>query len=531
MEPNRIHHAAHTHPAQSYQGKGYKLPHGLTVKELKDMTSARLAAEARQKEMLDSNVHHGPSLAHSSSSVSSTHTHRSKNSVGLVLERSSIDQVTSSHNLISSHVQKFHGFSENVSTGRNVSMLPSSGSSGNLRTHSSLGLMPHNNRPFQPDRTHLDFERNHENPVQHSVDLNNHFNVNYRNYPASQLHSASSNNHYICHDISRSNSYPVPNAIANQSFAFSGSSIPETIGAFIPLNRPSMNVEHSSIPSSLSQEKSLFVPVVTYGESYLAGSSVASRGSSPTDSKTDDRSSLITENGWLDIFGRPSSAATIPTIIPSSESFCPEDDIYTVTLSPEHAKFAHSLSPDERGMSSFSPNSKPFRVTDFRVEGQNMSNPMKAMPMSGVFRSLPSDPYDHRPVLSDSASFHAFSPLRTGSDVANDSMVKSWTNSFAEDYEDAPKDEEDELALNRLEHDLNALLTIGHEPSALLKNDFLVSKIDPVFNPPQSNVPVESPTETGEVLPTPSKKSSTARKSFNRHRHRQAKKKDHAFNG
>jgi hypothetical protein len=172
-------------------------------------------------------------------------------------------------------------------------------------------------------------------------------------------------------------------------------------------------------------------------------------------------------------------------------------------------------------------------MTDFRVDSRE--------PMSGVFRSLPSDHCESRPVSSYSTSFHALSPLRSESDI-NDSFVKSWTNSFAEDYDDAIKDEDDELALNRLEHDLNALLTMGHEPSSLGKNDFLVSKLDPVFcstaqpqsvvgNPPQSIVHEEAPTKSMDHRPSPLKKNTSVRKSAHSNRHRQVKKKDHAFNG
>lgn len=534
IEPSRIHHSAHTHLTQQHpppQGKGYKLPHGLTVKELKDMTSARLAAEARQKDMLDAKTH-TPSLHHSSSSVSSTHSNRSKNSVGLILERSSMDQVAASH-LISSHVQKFQGISENLSAGR-----PASKPLGTLS--SSTGFMPQNNpTSLQFERICSDFDRN--------LDLNPSLNLAHRNYPTSRLQPQSFNSHnYMCHDISRSMSYPVPGAAINQPYSYAGSPVPESVGTFIPLSRSSVtDAEEASSNHHVIQDQNIFAPVVTFGESYLVGSYIASRGSSPTDSKTDDRSSLITENGWLDIFGRPSSAATIPTIIPSSESFCPEDDNYTVTFSPEHHRISNGLCLDERGVSSFSPNNRPFRVKDFRIDGKDIPNQTNVMPMIGVFRSLPSDHCEIRPVSSYTTSFHALSPLRSESDVNDSFLNKSWTNSFAEDYEDAINNEEDELALNRLENDLNALLTIGHEPNVAGKNDFFVSKLDPIYdtqvqpqsvvgNPPQSKLQEEAPvitSKTTDPRPSPLKKNSSGRKSSHSHRHRHVKKKDHAFNG
>ena len=523
-------HSVHTHPAHNYTpAKGYKLPHGLTVRELKDMTSARLAAEARQKDVMttDTKGGHAPGLFHSASSVSSTHSNRSRNSV---LERPSLDEISASHNLISSHVQKFQG----VSNGRHSS-------ASNLQAHSSTGFAPPpNNRGFS------DFHRANE----HSMNEWNH-----RNHPVeSQIHHpSSSNEYYMSHDISRSHSYPMPSALLNQSFSFSGTtSIHESHGTFIPLTRSSVEAEYASHTRGPS-EKNHFVPVVTYGESYLAGSSVASRGSSPTDSKTDDRSSFITESGWFDIFGRPSSAATIPTIVPSSESFCPDDDTYTLNFSPEHIKSSHALPLDEREMVSFSPHTQAVPMNNFHIrDGGDWSNPNNnnGMPMSGVFRSLPLDRHEGRP-----ASFYPLSPLRNGSDVANDSsFVKSWTYSFAEDEEDLePNEETDEFPLNRLEDDLNALLTISHEPGMLEKNDFLVSKIDPVFCstmttqtpsvigiPPPPLPPTSTCLHEEEKVPsnksrdplrrTAPSKGSNSRRSVGSHRHRNGKKKDHAFN-
>lgn len=254
-----------------------------------------------------------------------------------------------------------------------------------------------------------------------------------------------------------------------------------------------------------------------------------SNSSSPLSSRFTSCNFIPDADRWYDIFGRPSSSTTVPTIEPSSESFCVNEDEQhhqqqeTLPISSSLGTSNHSTSNSSEALPNYvaesvlgttieSSSKKCLNVSSTIVEGDCDS----VIGISGVFRNVVTQPSPNHQTssISRNGTFDS-GIIGQGRFPTRVSGVNSW----CDDYQitDKPNLEmmngsenfANSISMSRLADDLNSLLNTDGDGSIAANSRYnqflpaLVSKIDPELDvsTPQPSLVANSSSSISASIP------------------------------
>uniref|UniRef100_A0A7S2RH99 Uncharacterized protein n=1 Tax=Eucampia antarctica TaxID=49252 RepID=A0A7S2RH99_9STRA len=560
-----------------------KLPHGLTVQELKEMTKARLAAEPFETQAheaqsdqpsggnqsyqpdvntqrfspsaVPSSYHADPprqdpryrhhqlerQMINSSESVSSELVLRQRlNSA----ETSASAPATTNYSSKGDHVMvrnfSHHSLSEQYQYGSQDMQYQQQGSKNEKHVYApnDVSLQSFNSIDFGQTASHyngtLSPTNLHSKDSRHNQDVYDTASINSINSglgseylgsePAYPTGVGGPQNYAVFNDedsryaFGRSCSYPSgPNlgyAIENagDTSAFSpchnrnrcraATASPHVLSHLLE-DRPVMdgingNFSISSLEMAIQSPKSNpTVEANTKTQGY--DSSNGSNSSSPVASRF-GTCNFIPDGRWYDIFGRPSSSTTVPTIEPSSESFCAneEEPVLPLSFGVSNCATSSGVNPTGSELPNSVAESVLGTILDNAQKNSNTNNTSVdgadgMIGISGVFRNVdphPSPNQINKTVpISRNGTFDS-GIIGKGRFPTRVAGVNSWGNEYqGMDVSNVCLTDETEylagsVSMLRLEDDLNSLLNIAGDERAIQKKRHhclpsLVSKIDP----------------------------------------------------